>query len=100
MNTRALGLVMLLGCAIPLAACNPQQAVKKAAKLDRDRGDRGGRGGHGLKKACAADIAKFCSGDRGRERRQCLQTHVNELSADCKDAVNKRGGGRHRRRDF
>ena len=102
MKMRALGLVVLFGC-LPLAACNQQQAAKKENKLERtlgidrgDRGDRGGRG-HGLKRACAADIEKFCGNDRGRERRQCLQTHLDQLAADCKEAVEKRGAGRRNR---
>jgi hypothetical protein len=43
---------------------------------------------------------KYCSGqNRGRARRDCLQSHVDQLSADCKAAVQQRGG-RRRRRDF
>ena len=89
------GLTLLLAV-VPLAACN-QQASKAPVVHERERG---GGGGHGLRKVCAADMEKFCAGqERGRGRRECLQSHLDQLSADCKAAVQARGQG-HRRREF
>jgi hypothetical protein len=97
MRKTVLGLVLTLAC-VPLVACNQQQSNKQAV---RERA----HGGHGLKKACAEDLSKYCTGqDRGRERRDCLQSHLDQLSADCKAAVAARGerrsGGRRHKRDF
>ncbi|MFL5237778.1 MAG: hypothetical protein ACJ8EL_09285 [Rhizomicrobium sp.] len=96
MRKSVLSLALTLVC-VPLAACNQQQSNKQAV---HERA----RGGHGLKKACAEDLSKYCAGqDRGRERRDCLQTHLDQLSADCKAAVSargERGGGRRHKRDL
>ena len=115
------GLAFLLACA-PLAGCNQQRGNKhqtaqeqggqgekgrRAERRERaedseqgevgERGRRGGRG-HGLRRVCADELQKYCAGDeRGRERRECLQTHLDQLSADCKAAVEARGERRHRR---
>jgi hypothetical protein len=111
MKRFALGLILLLGL-VPLTACN--QNTNKAPGVHeqhergglgerRERGMRGERRGGGrgrLRQACADDIAKYCSGmDRPRLKRQCLRTHVDQLSTDCKAAIEKGGEGR-RRRDF
>ena len=94
MRTSLLGLVLALTC-VPLVACNQQHANKREAVHERERGEHGG-----LRRACAADLDKYCSGrSRGRERRSCLQEHTDQLSADCKAAVEARGE-RRRKRDF
>ena len=94
MRASPLGLSLLLACA-PLAACNQQQTNKHAAVHERERGGHGG-----LRHVCAADLGKYCAGqERGRERRTCLQQHMDQLSADCKAAVAARGE-RRRRHDF
>jgi cysteine rich repeat protein len=94
MRTSLLGLVLILACA-PLAACNQHQANKREAVHERERGGHGG-----LRQTCAADLDKYCSSQaRGRERRNCLQEHMDQLSADCKAAVQARAA-RHRKRDF
>jgi hypothetical protein len=61
------------------------------------RGERGERGGHGgIRRACEADIEQFCAADqKGRDRRECLQSHMDKLSADCKAAIEARKN-RHR----
>ena len=108
MNKMVFGLILVLSC-VPLSACNQQHGNKTTAvhererKLDRDRADNDfGRrrgGGHGLRRACAADLQQYCEGkERGRARRECLQSHMAQLSAECKAAVEARGRG-HRRRD-
>ena len=63
-------------------------------------GEYGGHGG--LRRACRADIEQFCAADqKGRDRIECLQSHIDKVSADCKAAVqermNRRGGGRRNR---
>ncbi len=73
--------VILLG--IALAACNQQTNKNQNAQ----------RGGHGLKRACATEIQQYCAGQRGRERRTCLQDHMSQLSDSCKSAVQARGKG-------
>lgn len=103
---------LVLAC-VPLAACN-QQANRghnhAARQSERARGSENGntvneteqgRGrGRGLRRACASEIQQYCaSEERGRARRECLQSHMDQLSADCKTAVESRGQGR-RRRDF
>jgi hypothetical protein len=94
MKPSLMGLVLVLACA-PLVACNQQHMNKREATHERERG------GHaGLRRTCAADLDKFCAGkERGRERRSCLQEHMDQLSADCKAAVEARGE-RRRKRDF
>jgi len=111
MKRIAVGLTLLLGLA-PLTACNQHKHNQAPAAHEhhergmlgerRERGMMGERrGGRArLRQACADDIAKYCSTmDRPRLKRQCLQGHLDQLSADCKSAVESRGGGR-RRRDF
>jgi hypothetical protein len=61
---------------------------------EREMRAEGGRGG--LRHACSTDLEKFCAADqRGRDRRLCLQSHIDQLSADCKAALAAR---QHRER--
>jgi hypothetical protein len=87
-------------------ACKPHPAEQAARGVERqqrmEQRDGGHRGGGGLRRACGADIEQFCASDQtGRDRRQCLQSHIDKLSADCKtalqDRMNHRGGGRRNR---
>lgn len=88
-------------------ACKPQHAARGVLREQRmeQRGDRNNdRGEHrgGLRRACRADLEQYCAADqKGRDRRECLQSHIDKLSADCKTAVqdrmNRRGGGRRNR---
>lgn len=96
---------VLLACLIclPVIACKPHpgKILRGGDRIERqqERGERNGQR-HGLKRECRDDISKFCAADQtGRDRRQCLQTHLSELSADCKTAVEARGhkGGRRNR---
>jgi hypothetical protein len=60
------------------------------------RGERGAHGG--IRRACEADMEQFCAADqKGRDRRECLQSHMDKLSADCKAAIEARKN--HRRGD-
>ena len=83
--------------------CKPQHAARGVLREQRmeQRGERGEHRG-GLHRACRADIEQYCAADQtGRDRRMCLQSHIDKLSADCKTAVqdrmNRRGGGGGRR---
>ena len=96
---------VLLACllCVPMIACKPHpgQIIRGAdhARRSQEHGERNG-GHHGLRRECRDDLAKFCAADQtGRDRRQCLQSHLTELSADCKAAVGARGhkGGRRNR---
>ena len=43
-----------------------------------------------VRKACAADIQKYCGDQQaGPGRRQCMQAHQNDFSPECKDAMAK-----------
>jgi hypothetical protein len=85
-------------------ACKPHPAEHAARGIERqqrmEQRDGAHRGG-GLRRVCRSDIEQFCASDQtGRDRRQCLQSHMDKLSADCKTAVqdrmNRRGGRRNR----
>ena len=71
-----------------VAGCNQQ-----ANKTQKAEGDR-----HGLRRACASEIQQYCSEQRGRDRRDCLQNHQAQLSDACKTALSERGAGRMGRR--
>lgn len=99
---KALSLFACLLC-VGVVACKPQHAARNIMREQRieHRGDRDHRGG-GIKRACRNDIEQYCTADQtNRDRRQCLQSHLDKLSADCKTAVqnrmNRHGGGRRNR---
>jgi hypothetical protein len=84
-------------------ACKPQHAARGVLREQRleQRQERGEHRG-GLRRDCRDDIEKFCAADQtGRDRRLCLQSHLDQLSAGCKTAVqdrmNRHGGGRRNR---
>jgi hypothetical protein len=81
----------LLVCLLCLAvmACKPRPDGREARA----------EGGHsGLRRACSTDLEKFCVADQtGRDRRKCLQSHIDQLSADCKTALAARQQRRHNR---
>lgn len=59
------------------------------------RGERHLGQGHGLKRECRADIEQYCAAvGKGRERRQCLESHLDKLSQGCKTALEERGRNR------
>jgi outer membrane murein-binding lipoprotein Lpp len=105
---------LVLAC-VPLAGCNQQanrphhnkgvhDTERGNATNETERGtttnETGGGRGRGLRRACGSEIQQYCANEeRGRARRECLQNHMDQLSADCKSAVESRGKGR-RRRDF
>lgn len=92
------GLLLVLA----LAACNQQPAKKEqntsnstATTTATTQQAAGGERHRGLRKACATELAQYCPGDqRGRARRDCLQSHMDQLSADCKASLEARGAGR------
>ena len=44
-----------------------------------------------LKKACAADLEKFCRDvKKGEGRKACLRGHASELQPGCSDALKER----------
>ena len=98
----------LVVIAFPLVGCNQNNNKAPAVKERALRhalhgaglgGRRAGLEGHrGLRRACGTELQQYCAGtDRGRARRECLQNHVAQLSADCKAALEARGRGRRRR---
>lgn len=96
---------VLLTClfCIPMIACKPHpgRILRGADHAQRSEERAGHRGG--LRRACRDDIEKFCAADQtGRDRRLCLQSHLSEVSADCRTAVearSHRGGRRNRDKD-
>jgi len=79
---------IIFACLVCLStlACRPHP--------ENGRGEEGreGHAGHGLRRACAADLEKFCVADqKGKDRRECLQSHIDQISADCKAALEKHG---------
>ena len=72
-----------------------------ACKPRSGGGEMRGEGGHGgLRRACSADLEKFCAADqKGRDRRLCLQSHLDQLSEDCKAALAARQHRQRRGRD-
>ncbi len=86
---------ILLACLLCLTAlgCRPHPGNGGAG--------RGEQGHGGLRRECRADIEQFCSADQtGRDRRQCLQSHIDKLSDACKAALAARAHrGGHRDRD-
>jgi hypothetical protein len=99
---KAIVLFACLAC-LPTIACKPHPGkILRGGDHERRLEERGERNGqrHGLRRECRDDIEKFCAADQtGRDRRQCLESHLSELSADCKTAVEARGrkGGRRNR---
>jgi hypothetical protein len=96
---KATVLLACLAC-LPMIACKPHPAqIMRGADHAQRAQERGER--NGLRRECRDDLEKFCAADQtGRDRRQCLQSHLSELSADCKTAVESRGhkgGGRRNR---
>ena len=100
---KALSLFACLLC-LTTIACKPEHAARDLMRGQRmeQRGERGDRHGGGLKRVCRNDIEQYCAADqKGRDRRECLQNHLDQLSADCKTALqermNRHGGGRRNR---
>jgi hypothetical protein len=92
-------LIALVLC-LPVMACKPHpgKLLRGGDRIERQQERTERR--HGLKRACRDDLHKYCAGEeRGRARRQCLQSHLNELTSECKTAVESRGhkGGRRHR---
>ena len=52
---------------------------------------QGGR--QAMESACAADTASLCAGKAGPEAGQCLRAAADKVSAPCRDALAKMGGG-------
>ena len=102
---KATALALSLVC-IAMTACKPHPDQAARGVLREQRMEKRGEGERhgGLRRECRADIEQFCASDQtGRDRRMCLQSHLDKLSADCKTAVqermNHRGGGGRRNRD-
>lgn len=80
--------------ALGLAGCDRHGGFR-GFRGDNDRG-----GGHGLRKECRADLEQYCAASqRGRERLECLQSHRDKLSDDCKKALDDRLARRGHKRD-
>lgn len=91
---------VLLACLLCVAtlACRPNPAGRVAAHSAREMNQQ--MRGHGLRRDCRAEIEQYCAADQtGRDRRLCLESHLDQLSADCKTALAARGqkGGRWNR---
>lgn len=99
MKTLPLFLAALMTIGIAGCERHAGQAARMGGR-EAAHGMRGERaGGHGgIRRACETDIEQFCAADQsGRDRRECLQSHMDKLSADCKAAMEARKN--HRRGD-
>ncbi|HEX4159790.1 MAG TPA: cysteine rich repeat-containing protein [Rhizomicrobium sp.] len=95
MSRKAIGLAAVLLAAGMISGCNQnhqKNAEQKPAQQELVRG-----GHHGLRKACADDIQKFCANEDRKKR--CLKDHMDQLSDTCKAAVAQHGGGHKRGKD-
>jgi Cysteine rich repeat len=96
-NLKVLPFLLVAVMGVGLAGCE-RHGERAAAKFGGHEAMRAGRGegrgerhGGGIRKACEADIEQFCAADQtGRDRRQCLESHLDKLSAACKTAVEAR----------
>jgi hypothetical protein len=99
-NLKVLPFLLVAVMGVGLAGCerHGEHAAARLGGHEAMREGRGERHGGGIRKACEADIEQFCAADQtGRDRRQCLESHLDKLSAGCKTAVearknHKRGG--------
>jgi hypothetical protein len=74
---------------LPTIAAMAALAVAGSALAQPAGGGGQGQGGPGggVRAACAADMQKFCPDAQGPARRECMQSHQNDLSAECKAAL-------------
>jgi hypothetical protein len=77
---------------LPTIAAMAALAVAGSALAQPAGGGQPGPGGPaggsgGVRAACAADMQKFCPDAQGPARRECMQSHQNDLSAECKAAL-------------
>ncbi len=86
---------------LAVLGCKPHPGGGGETRAEGGRGEVRAESGHGgLRRACSTDLEKFCAADqRGRDRRMCLQSHIDQLSADCKEALASRQHGHRRNRD-
>jgi len=98
MKTLNLCLAALL--CLSLAACERHPAGH-AGRMGARMLMRDERAQHrGLRRACEADVEQYCAADQtGRDRRACLESHLDKLSSDCKAALDARRMRRRARDD-
>jgi len=88
-------IVLIVAAACVTAACHPRHQAEQSQQTS-PAGQVGERHeGHGLRRACANDIAKYCQNEDKKKR--CLRENLDKLSADCKAALETMRG--HRRGD-
>jgi hypothetical protein len=88
---KILPLLLVGAIGLSLAGCD-RHAMRATRQIERSERQAGQA--HGLKRACRADIEQFCAASqKGRERRQCLESHSDKLSDGCKQALSERGSG-------
>lgn len=61
-------------------------ASVQAQPMGRD-GSGGGSGPSPVMMTCAADLDKFCDGQRGMPGVQCLMENITDISEPCADAL-------------
>ena len=94
MLRKAIGLAAVLVAAGMISGCNQNQQKAPEQKTAQEVG---GGGHHGLRKACADDIAKYCANEDRKKR--CLKNNIDKLSDACKAALVQGGGGHKRDKD-
>lgn len=80
-----------------LVACGPHRENRQQNGQNGENHYGRPWNGHGVRRACAEDIEKYCaSADR---KRRCLRDNMDKLSPDCRtalqQAINNRRQGRY-----
>ena len=96
MRTRSLVSASAVLAALAVAGCN--QSPHKNNTANPPAMTTTVKPAETFREACRQDFRQFCAGQRGRERRDCLEQHKSQLSDTCKAFLDSRGERRMRRR--
>ena len=80
------------------ALLTPEQRAELAELREEKRSHWSHVRDHGLSEACEGDVEEFCSDARWPgSRRHCMRRHRDELSEECREALESRRSFRHGR---
>jgi hypothetical protein len=95
MRTRFLLSAATMSIALAVAGCHQPSHKNNAPNAPAMTT---GAPAENFREACRQDMRQYCSGQRGPERRQCLELHKSQLSEGCKAFLDSRGNRGSRRR--